>query len=460
MNNHDFKNKKIGIWGFGVAGKSVYDFITQQPCSIQILDKKSQANPCWIEQTETSIIDFLEHNDIIVASPGIPLHKFQTYQHKYITELDIFSQHYSGTTIAITGTLGKTSITHAIQHCSAKSIAAGNIGYPMLAAASQSPLPEKIILELSSFQLQYNKTFGPDIALWTNFYPNHLDHHINEEEYFASKCNIFKYQKQNQYAIIPCNLIQRIQKTILIKSQIFLTCTQSCNHHDLPTFSLQDNNIILTKHATNNSSPHKTTDHDTSSDKTSRNQIIFNNINQLPVYTYIENWLQIIAALHLQNVSTTHIIAALNSIPAQEDRLEKIATYNNTTFYNDSKSTVWQATQQAIEALANESCTLFLGGISKGTDRSPLVAYLQKKPVTVFAFGKEAKLLQELCKNHNVTCFAFNELEEALAACMSKPLPKNILFSPAGASFDLFKNYHHRGTVFKDLVANTIKNMK
>jgi len=447
MNNHDFKNKKIGIWGFGVVGKSVYDFIAQQTPSIQILDKQSQANPHWIEQTDLSIISFLEHNDIIIASPGVCLHKYQTYQHKFITELDIFAQQYSGTTIAITGTLGKTSITHAIQYCSPKSIAAGNIGYPMLKAASQNPLPEKIILELSSFQLQYNKTFGPDIALWTNFYPNHLDHHVDENEYFTSKCNMFKYQKQNQFAIIPCNLIERILNKISIPSQIYATCNQSCKQHDYPTFYRQSNDVVL-----------KTKEHDASNNDNTQT-IVFSNMHKLPMYTYAENWIQIIAVLYLQKIDIIHAINGLNSIPAQEDRLEKITTYKNTTFYNDSKSTVWQATQQAIEVLADQSCALFLGGISKGTDRSQLIAYLRNKPITVFAFGKEAELLQKLCTTYGVTCFAYNQLEEALQACMSKPLPKNVLFSPAGASFDLFKNYHHRGTVFKDLVTNTINHM-
>lgn len=433
MNNHNFKNKKIGIWGFGIVGKSVYDFIRPFSGSIQILDKQCQTNPHWIAQTEASITQFLEYNDIIITSPGIPLLNYQAYHHKFITELDIFAQQYTGTTIAITGTLGKTSITHAIQHCSAESIAAGNIGYPMLTAACQKPAPSKIVLELSSFQLQYAKIFAPDIALWTNFYPNHLDHHANENEYFISKCNIFKHQKEHHFAIIPCNLRQRIQDTINIKSQLFLTCNQQCATHTYPTFYIQNNNIVL-------------------SQNNKEQTIIFDQVKSLPIYTYAENWIQIIAALFLQNIDLANLLERLDSIPAQEDRLEKITTYNGTTFYNDSKSTVWQATQQAITALQDESCALFLGGISKGTDRSPLIAYLKGKPVTVFAFGKEAKLLKNICDQYNVECFSSQNLEEALQICMSKPLPKNVLFSPSGASFDLFKNYHHRGTIFKELV--------
>lgn len=433
MNNHNFKNKKIGIWGFGIVGKSVYDFIQSCSCSIQILDKQFQDNPYWIEQTDASIIQFLEYNDVIITSPGIPLHNYQEYHHKFITELDIFAQIYTGTTIAITGTLGKTSITHAIQHCSPESIAAGNIGYPMITAACQNPPPAKIVLELSSFQLQHIKNFAPNIALWTNFYPNHLDHHTNENEYFLSKCNIFKHQKEDNIAIIPCNLIQRIQDGITLKSQLFLTCNQDCAIHSYPTFHIQNNTVVLSQN--------------------DKKQItIFDNVEALSMYTYAENWVQIIAALYVQKIDLQNLITHTKTIPAQQDRLEKITIYKGTTFYNDSKSTVWQATQQAIMTLKGQSCALFLGGISKGTDRSPLIAYLKDKPITVFAFGKEAKLLQNLCQQYNVTCFACQNLEEALQVCMSNPLPQNVLFSPAGASFDLFKNYHHRGDIFKQLV--------
>ena len=283
MKNRIFDHKKIGIWGFGVVGKSVYDFLQQFPCSIQILDKQTQNNPHWIAQTDESTITFLEHNDVIITSPGIPLHNYQAYQHKCITELDIFAQQYTGSTIAITGTLGKTSITHAIQHCTPSSIAAGNIGYPMLQAAQQKPLPQKVVLELSSFQLQYIQQFAPTIALWTNFYPNHLDHHVDEDEYFTSKCMIFKYQQPQQYAIVPCTILDRIRNTIEIKSSLFLTCNQNCTKHDLPTFYLQENNVLLSD---NNKTP----------------IIIFNNIHTLPTYTYPENWIQIIAVLFLQNI--------------------------------------------------------------------------------------------------------------------------------------------------------------
>lgn len=429
-----FNHKKIGIWGFGVVGQSAAQWLQQFDCSVQILDKIQQNHPASIVQTEESIEYFLTHNDIIIASPGISIHQYKRYHHKFMCELDIFAQEFYGITVAITGSVGKTSITTAMQHCIPQSIAAGNIGYPMLSALLQNPQPKTIILELSSFQLLHSKTFAPDIAIITNFYANHLDYHKNEEEYFLAKCNIFKYQQSHQKAIIPCSLIKRIENSMSIQSQIFLTCTQNCAHHDYPTFFIQNNVIKF------NNTP------------------IVENIDRFPHFTYQENWLQIIATLYLQNISLQNIHETLQSLPGQEHRLEKIITYQGSTFYNDSKSTVWQATKAALTTFDNQSCALFLGGLSKGADRTPLIQFLQNKPITVFAFGKEAQQIQNLCNQYTISCSTYQNLQDAVQACLNQPLPQNIILSPAGSSYDLFKNYQERGTIFKNLIKTAFQN--
>ncbi|MBI2352745.1 UDP-N-acetylmuramoyl-L-alanine--D-glutamate ligase [Candidatus Dependentiae bacterium] len=434
MKNISFHNKKIGIWGFGIVGKSILQWLENTQCSIQILDKQTQDHPAWIMQTPETVQLFLEQNDYIITSPGIPIHQYQKYHHKFVCELDIFQQHFRGYSIAITGSIGKTSITKAIAHCTPHSIAAGNIGYPMLSALSQHTQNEKIILELSSFQLLWSQTFAPDIALLTNFYPNHLDYHQDEDEYFSAKCTLFKYQNENQKTIVPCNLIEKIKKTVQLKSHIFLTCTQQCLSHDFSTFFIEENNVVLAN---------------TKNEKA----VIIKNIDQFPFFTYQENWIQIIAALFLQDDNTIdHIHEKLKTIAPQQHRLEKILIHQETTFYNDSKSTVWQATKAALQKFENQPCALFLGGVSKGTDRTPLIQFLKNKPITVFAFGKEAEMLKTACDHYQIQCSSYKNLQDAVKSCLSQTLPKNVIFSPAGASFDLFEDYQERGNTFKELI--------
>lgn len=441
MNNTTFNHKKIGLWGFGVVGKSIYQYLKRFSCVVQILDKQKLDIPHAIVQTPESIKLFLEYNDAIVISPGISLHPYEQYRHKFIAELDIFYGEYKQFAIAITGTVGKTSITNAITHCTPNAIAAGNIGYPMITAAIENPQRKKIILEVSSFQLHYIKNFRPNIAIFTNFYSNHLDHHKSEDEYFKAKCNLLKHQTSDDIAIIPCNLISKIKHHAAIQAQIFLTCKETCLTHTYPTFMAQDNSIVFKKEG-------------------NKTITLLKDLHKSTFFTYKENITIIIAALYLQNIDLSTISRKLQTIATGEHRLEKFATHEESTFYNDSKSTVWQSTKEAIEHIKHESCTLFLGGLSKGADRTPLMQYLQKKPVTVISFGKEAELIKKLCDEHNVACLSFSTLAEAIHACFEQPLSKHILFSPAGSSFDLFKNYQDRGNMFKNLIKKQIQNLR
>lgn len=423
--------KKIGIWGFGIVGQSAYNFFKKQPVTLQVLDNKEQNIPEWIKQTDESTTTFLKENDQILCSPGIKLHDYKQYQNKCITEADLLHQKFKGITIAITGTLGKTSVTNLLQQYTPHALAAGNIGYPMLNILELKKQPKKVILELSSFQLHHMKQFAPDIAIWTNFYPNHLDHHKSEKEYFAAKCNIFAYQTKDQIALLPCKLLNKVQKVRPINAQIYLLCTEKCTKHNYPTFIMANKSIIL-----------KTKNQDIS---------IIADTTTLPPHTFSQNWLTIAATLYLQKIPLPQFQTTPVQLERQEHRLEYIGSYKKSKIYNDSKSTVWQATKEAINELNGESCSLFLGGLSKGTDRGPLIKYLQDKPVTVFAFGQEADQIKQLCNQLHIPCFSNKDLESALTACLDHQLPENILFSPAGASFDLFLNYMERGKQFKKL---------
>ena len=436
MSKTNFKNKKIGIWGFGIVGRSAFNYFKKHTKNIQIIDQKACDHPAYIPQTTKNLQQFLEHNDYIVVSPGIPLHNYQLYKNKFIPELDIYQQEFKGQTIAITGTLGKTSITNLLATYLPNAIAGGNIGNGMLNIISEKKHPSPVILELSSFQLHYAKNFKPQISIWTNFYPNHLDHHNNEQEYFLAKCNILKYQNTQQITLLPCNLFDRIQTNIKIKAKTYLFCSPDCSiKHTFKTFKIVGNNITVQQ------------------DKTS--QIIFHNIDNLPQLTFTQNWLIIIAAIYLLNINPQQLLQQPLKFQSQEHRLENLGTVNTTTFYNDSKSTVWQATKQALESIgSSQPCILFLGGLSKGSDRTPLIQYLQDKPVKVIAFGKEAAEIQALCLKYQVNCSNHLTLEDAFESIYLTNLPQNVLFSPAGSSFDLFKNYAQRGEVFKKLVRN------
>ncbi|MCX5924219.1 MAG: UDP-N-acetylmuramoyl-L-alanine--D-glutamate ligase [Candidatus Dependentiae bacterium] len=456
----NLKNKKIGIWGLGVVGKSVLEHVKQFTDQIQILDSKLHETIDVTLQTPQSLKNFLDYNDIIISSPGIVLHPYQKkYGTKFISELDLFSSQISTNathikTIAITGTVGKTSITNLLQQSISNSVAAGNIGYAMLNVCNVNPQPQTVVLELSSYQLHYAKSFAPDLAIWTNFFPNHLDHHKTAKEYFLAKCNMIKHQTNNQIALLPYDLVERIKKHIDIASSLYLFSSRKPRKKiTTPTFYIEKNNVVLSDG--------------------SKSVVIFKNINLLPDVTFQQNWLIIIASLHLQNIPFDQLIAMTHTVQDQEHRVEFVRSFRGVDIYNDSKSTVWQATRKAIERFKHKKIALFLGGLSKGTNRSPLIKFLTKQNVCVFAFGKEAELLSSLCKKYNVPCFSSATLQQTLDQYILIESNKEIstldprsvsgtttnivdfevlLFSPAGSSFDLFKNYQDRGTQFKKMI--------
>ncbi|MCX5923499.1 MAG: UDP-N-acetylmuramoyl-L-alanine--D-glutamate ligase [Candidatus Dependentiae bacterium] len=437
----NLKNKRVGIWGLGVVGKSVLNYVKQFTSQIQILDKKAHEELLVILQTPTSLKEFLDNNDIIIPSPGISLLDYQKYAGKFVQELDIFSSESKIPTIAITGTLGKTTITSFTEQCIPNSVAAGNIGYAMLNVLNLQPQPKTVVLELSSYQLQHTKYFAPDIAVLTNFYPNHLDHHATMEEYLLAKCQIFKNQRNDQKSLIPYELIDQIEDIIQkVPSRVYLFCTNKPETDiTYPTFYIENNNLILLS--------------------TSGEQcIIFDQIGKLPQTTFLQNWVAILATLYLYKIDLKTVMPTINALNLPEHRVELVAHFYNVAIYNDSKSTVWQATAKAVDRFPGKKIALFLGGLSKGTDRSPLIEHCKNQEITVFAFGKESESLNNLCEKYQVPCIQTTTLEAALDVFRKNYKKFDLLlFSPAGSSFDLFKNFEDRGTQFKAMIHKMIK---
>lgn len=443
------KNKKIGIWGFGIVGKTALAYFARSTIITSVMDAKQptseeqllidQAKSIFVDQTNIDI--FLQEHDYILASPGIDIRPYQSFQHKFITELDIFSQAFKKPTIAITGTIGKTSITHLLSEIlgTQKKIAlGGNIGKGMLSLIDQQKDVDYALLELSSFQLEHCSVVAPDLAILTNFFPNHLDRHGSLDSYFKAKCKLFAYQTKHQKALVPLDIVEKITHAVQPCSPQFHFFSDKAptkeQQRQFPHayFFYLDNNIIMQEYGTE--------------------KISLISLEQLPTITFDQNWLIIVAAVRLLGMPLS-MLHRLPSLTLPAHRIEKVATVNNIDFYNDSKGTIIEATLAAVKKLQGKPILLFMGGISKGVDRSTIFAALKNLVSTIFCFGSEAYLLQKYAQTHNIPCFAFQTLEEAFAQAIKiAKQGDQILFSPSGASYDLFAHYQERGDCFKKLV--------
>lgn len=443
-------NKKIGIWGLGIVGKSAVAYFHQKNYQIEVLDKRTlnehenqflaQHNAAYF--TDDQLLSFLQRNEYILPSAGIDLRPYAEFTSKWLSELDIFAQECHKPIIAITGSVGKTTTTHLLSQVvtahGKKVFTGGNIGIGLLDSIDQANAADYIILEVSSFQLERCTTFAPDLALWTNLYPNHLDRHGTLQDYFNAKLPIITHQKQEQKAILPLALFSEIRSLFSSRSVDWF-CVDKPTHDQINKL-LNDEKIYYL--------------HDTAIMMYQNNQTKeIAHFEEIPAVSYVQNSILICAALHTLQISLTNISEYIQDNELPEHRLEKVATIGNIDFYNDSKATIPASTLAALEKLRGKPIILFLGGISKGVDRRDFIKELQGKVSYVYCFGKEAEQLKSWCDLMNIPARSCTTLQDAFFACIEKAQAHDIvLFSPAGASFDLFENYQARGNSFKKLV--------
>ena len=163
---------KIGLWGLGIVGKSAIRYLYSQGYELGCMDKRTpnpaeqtflnQHNTCFYSEDQKDL--FFSTYDTIIPSAGIDLRRYAQHAHKWLGELDFFSSLVSLPSIAITGSLGKTSVTHLISQAllasGLKIATAGNIGVGLLDIVSTDA--QWLVAELSSFQLELSNQFAPD----------------------------------------------------------------------------------------------------------------------------------------------------------------------------------------------------------------------------------------------------------------------------------------------------------
>ncbi len=489
---------KLGIVGFGVVGKSALSFLNDYRGDRRLLeligdinytlfvwdqrDLKSQeyalldaAGAQFVHGSAASLEQFLISCDKVLPSPGVDVRAVARHHGKLICELDIFSLFFKKPVIAITGALGKTTTTIVLAKMLQKLsvllpkkklsttllgqgalrvAVGGNIGIGMLDLAAQSESFDCAVLELSSWQLEGSRRFAPDTALWTNLYPNHLDRHETMLGYARAKYNLIAQQKAQQYAVLPFDLLMgevgqdvclwlmnsAVQVILTSNIPVSLEVIRKYINNCIAAIFVQDQDVILDLYQDNNL----------------KQRTIVAQKDELLAITFLENWFGIIGVLYALSEDLDSLAQYLPVVlssgildnPYTKHRVEYFATVKNVDFYNDSKSTVIQATQAAVKKLLTHRrpIILILGGLDKGVDRSSLMKFLAgisaiKK---IYSFGKAYDL---------VPSTYFPTLDDVVQDVMTCMQPGDIvLLSPSGASYDLFENYQQRGDVFKELV--------
>ena len=452
------KGKYVAIMGMGVSNTPLIRYLMDLDANITVFDKKTEdelgkslMEEYVLQGVQFSLgenyLDNLHGYDVIFRSPGIrpdipPIQKEVERGAILTSEIEKLIELCPSKVIGVTGSDGKTTTTTLIYMMLKEEgyncYLGGNIGTPLFAKIDDMTPEDIIVLELSSFQLM-TLTQSPNIAVVTNVSPNHLDIHKSYEEYIEAKKNIFRFQNEND--IVVLNYDNDITKDFAFESKgevRFFSRKQ-----ELEKGVFVENNCI------------KILDENGKKDVINIDDILLLGMHN------VENACTAIAAVK-DLVSTEKIVKVLTTFKGVEHREEFVRELNGVKWYNDS---IGSSPTRTIAGLASfkTKVVLIAGGYDKHLDYTDMGKYILDHVRVLILMGQtkdkiKNATLQEIEKRDNdidLPIFECSTLEEAVKVAYENSKDADIVFfSPASASFDMFKNFVERGKKFKEIVNN------
>ena len=457
--SYNVREHSYVVGGLGVTGQACVRFLLHKQATVKAFDTRANFTaPAGLDTDMQAFMaekvtcnalseDYFNGVDTLVLSPGLALNIEQVVLAQkcgveVIGDVELFARLNASTSsatpakrvVGITGSNGKTTVTllvnHLLKSCGVKSIEAGNVGRPVLEALQSDA--DVVVMELSSFQLETTSSLVLEAATVLNISDDHLDRHGTLEAYIDAKHRIFDNAKS----------------AIVWRDGEFVAPEEPLVSQEFIEYGLGESSTGFAIAAFEDKS-------DGSSDK----QSLFITINGEKLIALsdihlagMHNVLNIMAALGIclqLGVSPALAVKHLHSFKAAPHRCVEIARVNDIRYIDDSKATNIGATVAALEGLAptiQGKLILIAGGDAKGADIASLSPYLTKYVSHVFALGKDAHLFEKSFAHTTRVA----TMKDAVKAATRLAAPGDVvLLSPACASLDMFKNYMHRGDVFK-----------
>ena len=433
----DYKNKNVAVLGAGRSGKAAALLLAEEGAKVTMLDSAPEEKLAGLDPLRAKGVYMLcgpaaEEDpavyDLGVLSPGIDpeLALGRNFSRKNIPtigELELGWQFCTVPVIGITGTNGKTTTTELISQmlnaCGQRTVACGNIGKPLVEAVREKEDYVVLTVEVSSFQLETIREFHPEITVWLNFAPDHLDRYPSIREYRAAKLRIFENQTGDDTAVI--NVAEHLPG---LKAKV-TTFSAWTNDGD---FSLADGWIAY------------------------RQQPILNLAKaQLRGPHNAENMMAALAVGRARGLSFEEMVPPLCAYRAQLHRLEFIRAIAGVDYINDSKATNLDALEKALLS-STKPIVLIAGGKDKGfafDSIAPLVARKVRHAVLIGEIASSVAHDWREATECEIAGSLSAAVDRAQAAAREGEI---VLFSPGTSSFDMFKSYADRGDQFRALV--------
>ncbi|HQV66646.1 MAG: UDP-N-acetylmuramoyl-L-alanine--D-glutamate ligase [Saprospiraceae bacterium] len=427
--------KSVTIIGAGESGVGAALLAKKMGMDVFVSDFGSIAEHYKKELTDSNV-PFEEggHNfekvlvtEVVVKSPGVPEHApvlrmLKEKGRKVISEIEFGHSFFSGLTIAVTGSNGKTTTSgllyHVLKTAGLNVALGGNYGRSFARIIAEDA-PEVMVLEISSFQLDDIETFKPHIAILLNITPDHLDRYeYKMANYVNAKFRVAMNQTSADYFIINgddpeiTNKMQEFageQKVIRITEDAYLQGIVSKDASKIFELSIKGRHNLF-------------------------------------------NAACVVEACRMLNLPEHAIATGLKSFVNLPHRLESCGEINGIEFINDSKATNVDSVYYALDAMT-KSVIWIAGGTDKGNDYSVLFPLIKDRVKALICLGMDNEKLKSSFKSHIPIIYETTKVSEAVETGLKLGESGDVvLLSPACASFDLFKNYMDRGDQFKACV--------
>ncbi len=424
--------------GFGAANQAVARALMARGHDLVVFDDgggqevMAAAASCGLDlevaPDRQRLVELVRSVGAVIPTPGMPEHHpvlavARSRGVPTASELDLAGAWDSRPIAAVTGTSGKTTVTEmivaALEYSGVDAVAAGNNDLPLVSAVERSDV-EVFVVEASSFRLSHSRCFGADAACWLNFAPDHLDVHADVTSYEAAKARLWQ-------CLPP-------------------TGTAVANRRDPTVMShLRDDRAAATFSDEGRADWWRDTGVLTGPD----GPIVGVGELRRSMPHDIANSLAAAATATLVGATAEGVAEALRAYEPGAHRVQRVATIDGVTFYNDSKATTPHATVAALRSF--EAAVLIAGGRNKGLDLQKL-RDAADRVICVVAFGEAAGEVAEVFAADRPVLTAKDMTEAVeLAATAAEP-GAAVLLSPACASFDGYSGYAARGEDFARIV--------
>jgi len=442
----EMAGKKALVVGMGRSGIAACDFLARHGAAVVGTDTKHRdLFGDAIDRLEKNGVAFIfgphdaetfRRADFIVLSPGVPsdlkpLRAAEEAGVEVLSEVELAYRFNRGKLIGVTGTKGKSTTTTLIGRILRQAgydvQVGGNIGRPFIDFVDRSTAATIAVIELSSFQLEKIHDFRPDAAFFLSLFPDHLDRYPSFETYTAAKKRVFMNMTEKETVVVNLDdpaCVDMAKETAAGK--IFYT-----TRAPLPEgFGIAEGQICRFRDG-------------------EPEPLIDTRLIKLKGRHSLSNVLASCAVTALFNVSREDLIKAVSEFEGLEHCLEYVGKIDGREFYNDSKATNAEAVREALSAF-EKNVLLIMGGQDKGSDFFILTDAVRRKVKALYLIGEARRKLSETY--HGLSEITLCEtLQEAVRCAFEVSLPGDtILLGPGCSSFDMFKDYAHRGRTFKD----------